>query len=201
MREFSLKEGKLRGGLFSAIGGAVKYVVVPVVIFTMVAAFLAALNGLSDNLGLSMVSDLRNAALILGIPIIFLSFFRGFYPRGSHSRMTFALLTTVMVGIWIWFVMRGGQFQLSATRAELNMDISPLVLLFIFAAALGGLYYVAEMFSYRKEFLEKRTALAPAPGQQPVAEQPRTEGTPAVQVTPEQPTSPASVNQSQKGSP
>jgi len=199
--EFSLKEGKIRGGLFSAIGAALKYVVVPVVIFTMVAAFFSALNDLSDNLGLSLVSDMRNAALILGIPIIFLTFFRGFYPRGSYPRMTFALLTTAMVCVWIWFVMRGGKFQLSATGAELNMDISLLILLFVFAAALGGLYFVAEMFSYRKEYLAKRAAPEPTPSQQPAEEQPKIESTFAEQAPSDQPAIVGSMDQSQKGSP
>lgn len=196
MSEFSLKEGKAWSGAFSAIGAAVKYVVLPLIIFAIVAALFAAANEQDHSLGLTMISDMRNAALILGIPIIFLSFFRGFYPKGSRSRVTFALLTTAMVCIWIWFVMRGGKFQISATHAELNLDISLLVILLIFVAALGGLYYVAEMLSYRKEYLAKRAAQPQTIGPQPASEQPKVEGTPS-----EQPPSAGSVDQPEKGSP
>ena len=198
MNEFSLKEGKIRGGLFSAIGAAVKYVVVPVILFTIIAGFFSALNNMSDNLGLTMIGDMRNAALIIGIPIIFLSFFRGFYSKGSVSRVTFALLTTAMVCIWIWFVMRGGRFQISATSAELNVDVSLLVLLFVFAAALGGLYYVAEVFSYRKDFLTKRAAPPVTSDQGSAAEQPKAAPTPAEQGTSEQPASALNTDDSKK---
>ncbi len=171
MSEFSLKEGKMRGGLFAAIGAAVKYVVVPLVVFSIILSVLSALNDMDENLGLTMIGDMRNAAVIIGIPIVFLAFFRGFYPKGSISRVTFAILATAVICIWIWFVMRGGKFEMSAAIVELNLDISLLILLFIFAAALGGLYFVAEMFSYRKEYLEKRSAPPQTPGQGPEAVQ------------------------------
>lgn len=201
MNEFSLKEGKIRGGLFAAIGAAVKYVVVPLIIFTLILSFFSALNSLDENLGLTMIGDMRNAALIIGIPIIFLAFFRGFYPKGSISRVTFAILTTAMVCIWIWFVMRGGKFQMSATVAELNLDISLLILVFIFVAALGGMYYVAEIFSYRKEYLTKRGAPPQAPGQGPAAEQASSPQTSAEQGQTERPASPGETSETKKQPP
>ncbi|MGD0057056.1 MAG: hypothetical protein ABSB83_04270 [Methanomassiliicoccales archaeon] len=106
-----------------------------------------------------------------------------------------------MVCVWIWFVMRGGRFQISATRAELNLDISLLVLLFILAAGLGGLYYMAEMFSYRKEYLAKKAAPDQISNQVSSAKQPKTEPAPRGQSPSEQPAIPRSTDQSQKGSP
>jgi hypothetical protein len=173
MNEFSLKDGKIRGGLFSAIGASLKSVVVPIIIFTVITGVLSAVNEFNENLGLKMVNDMRNMALMLGLPIVFLSFFRGYYPKGSYSRLTFAIATTIMICVWIWFVMQGGKFQLSASRADLNMDLSGLVLLFVIAAAIGGLYFVAELFSYRKEYLARKVTPVGSPTEQSVIEPPK----------------------------
>lgn len=173
MSEFSLKDGKIRGGLFSAIGASLKYIVVPIIIFSVITGVLSAVSQFNENLGVKMVNDMRNMALILGLPIVFLSFFRGYYPKGSYSRLTFAIATTMMICVWIWFVMRGGMFQLSATRADLNLDLSGLVLLFVVAAAIGGLYFVAELFSYRKEYLARKVTSVGSIAEQSVIEPPK----------------------------
>ncbi|MDD1765838.1 MAG: hypothetical protein LUO84_05235 [Methanomassiliicoccales archaeon] len=187
MNEFSLKDGKIRGGLFSAIGSILKYVIIPVIIFTVIASVLSAVSQFNENLGLKMVDDMRNMALILGLPIVFLSFFRGYYPKGSYSRLTFAIATTIMICVWIWFVMQGGKFQLSATRADLNMDLLGLVLLLVVVAAIGGLYFVAELFSYRKEYLARKvTPVGSLPGQSVIGT-PKTDEPQAEQISSQDP--------------
>jgi hypothetical protein len=187
MSEFSLMDGKIRGGLFSAIGATLKYIVIPVIIFTVITSVLSAVSQFNENLGLKMVNDMRNMALILGLPIVFLSFFRGYYPKGSYSRLTFAIATTMMVCVWLWFVMRGGEFQLSATRADLDLDLSGLVLLFVIAAAIGGLFFVAEFFSYRKEYLARRITPVGSLAGQSVIETPKKDEPQAEQISSQDP--------------
>jgi len=187
MSEFSLKDGKIKGGLFSMIGATLKYVVIPIIIFTVIAGVLSAVSQSNENLGMKMVNDMRNMALILGLPIVFLSFFRGFYPKGSYSRLTFAIASTIMVCVWIWFVMQGGKFQLSATRADLNLDLSGLVLLFVVAAAIGGLYFVAELFSYRKEYLARKITPVDSLAEQSVIETPKKDEPQAEQISSQDP--------------
>lgn len=166
MNEFSLKEGRLRGGILSAIGAAFGYLVVPVVLFSFVYAALTQLASGPDVSGLSTIEEMRNAALLLGLPIIVLVFFRGYYFKGTYSRLVFALVTTAFAAVWIWFVLHEGKFMISVEGASLGADVSAIVLLFVIAAIIGGLYYVAEYLSYRKEYLQKRSG-----GGQPPSEQ------------------------------
>jgi hypothetical protein len=187
MNEFSLKDGRIRGGLFSAIGATLKYIVIPIIIFTVITGVLSAVSEFNENLGVKMVNDMRNMALILGLPIVFLSFFRGYYPKGSYSRLTFAIATMIMICVWIWFMMRGGKFELSATRADLNLDLSGLVLLFVVAAAIGGLYFVAELFSYRKEYLARKITPVGPLAEQSVIEPPKKDEPQAEQISSQDP--------------
>ncbi|MBM4237489.1 MAG: hypothetical protein FJ151_03280 [Euryarchaeota archaeon] len=177
MSEFSFKEGKVGKGTIAAILAAVKYLVVPLIIIGIVTSILAEFAG-------EIIGDIRNAVIILGIPIVVFSFFRGFYPKGSRPRLVFALVAVAFVCLWIFFVLRGGQFGIDAEAVALNLDIFPLVMLFILAAALAGVYFTAEYLSYRKEWLAKRSAPpegAPAspepaaPGEEPAQPAPQPE--------------------------
>jgi hypothetical protein len=108
--------------------------------------------------------------LLIGIPIAILSFFRGFYPKGSISRFTFGAIVVVLACLWIWSVTRGGALALEFDQFGLSISFTGLVLLFILAAALKGVYYLAEMFSYRREWLNARgPANARWPGGEPSA--------------------------------
>ena len=179
MNEFSLKEGRLRGGILSAIGAAFGYLVVPVILFSFVYMALTQLASGADVSGLSTIEEMRNAALLLGLPIVVLVFFRGYYFKGTYSRLVFALVTTAFVAVWIWFVLHEGKFMISVEEASLGADVSAIVLLFIIAAIIGGLYYVAEYLSYRKEYLQKRSDGGQPPSEQ--TKEPSDEGKPTPQ--------------------
>ncbi len=134
----------------------------PLIVIGIVSSFLAAFAG-------EIIGDIWNAVIVLGIPIVVFSFFRGFYPKGSQSRLVFALVTAAFVCLWIFFVLRGGRFDIEVETVAITMDLFPLVMLFVLAAALGGVYYTAEYLSYRKEWLAKRAAPSEV---QPVSPQP-----------------------------
>jgi hypothetical protein len=84
-------------------------------------------------------------------------------------------------------MMRGGKFELSATRADLNLDLSGLVLLFVVAAAIGGLYFVAELFSYRKEYLARKITPVGPLAEQSVIEPPKKDEPQAEQISSQDP--------------
>lgn len=146
MGDFSFKIGKTWKGALASIAAALKYVIVPIIIITIIASLAGELIG-------DYLEAVRNAILIFGIPLIVISFFKGFYPKGSQSRLVFALITTALVCLWIWFVLQGGIFELNVEQVTMTVDYSLLVLLFILVAELGGVYYAGEYLSYRNEYL------------------------------------------------
>jgi membrane protease YdiL (CAAX protease family) len=155
MSEFALGEGSLGRGIGSAVVAAVKYLAVPILLivgFTTLVAE-AGVDELAGQLGIDRITTYL---LVLGIPITALSFFRGYYPKGSRSRMTFGVLVAALVCVWIWVILMGGNLSLDLEEVGLSISFVGLVMLFVLAAALGGVYYVVEMFSYRKEWLTSR---------------------------------------------
>lgn len=148
--EFSLKGGNVNAGIYSAVGGGIKYMIAPLFFLIIVSGLLAQVGqtSLLDNLGLG---EMRFWILVTGIPITILCFFRGFYQKGSISRMLFALGVTAFICIWIWKVTRGGNIALSMSQINVSLAYTGFVYLFLLAAILRGVYYIAEMFSYRRD--------------------------------------------------
>lgn len=163
MNEFSLKIGNAGKGIVSLVIAAAKYVLVPMLLlmaFTNIFAQIEGASTITDQLDLEGV---KFFVLVLGIPITVLSFFRGFYPRGSRSRFAFAATITVLVCAWIWTIMMGGNMTLEIEKVGFSISYVGFVALFILAAALGGVFYFVEMLSYRREWLASREPLAHSP--------------------------------------
>jgi hypothetical protein len=152
LNEFSFSLGKLSKGLVAAAGGLIKYVAVPLVIIYGVIALLESAGGgeFAESLGLN---GLMTWVAVLGIAIAALSFFRGFYPKGSRSRMIFGVASMAAAGAWLWVLAKGGDIALAGGDITLGIDYTGIVLLLLVAVALRGLYFVAEMVSCRKEWL------------------------------------------------
>lgn len=155
MSEFSLRGGSIARGLWSAFVTGIKYIGFPLLIITAFTVLFTQLGTteMGEQLGLER---LANYLVVLGIPITVLSFFRGFYPKGSLSRMIFGVVVAALICVWIWLLMMGGNLSIQFEEFGLTISFVGIVLLFILAATLGGIYYVVEMRSYRQEWLTSR---------------------------------------------
>jgi hypothetical protein len=160
MGDFDVKNGKVSKGMLSSILAAVKYLIIPAVIVTVLISLISSMGG-DQFLPVDQLDTVRSSLIIFAIPVIAISFFVGFYPKGSYSRMTFGIVYVATVCVWLWFAALGGEIETSIEMVGLSVVYTPLLLLFIFALALKALIYVAEAPSYRKEFLrgvEERTS-------------------------------------------
>lgn len=154
MGDFALENGKVSKGIIGAVLAAVKYLVIPVLIVSLI---LATLSDFAEGyLPLEELETIRLSLIVFAIPVIALAFFVGFYPKGSYSRMTFGIIYVASICIWIWLATLGGKIDASIEFVGLALDFTALLLLFIFAASLKSLFYIAEAPSYREEFLKKK---------------------------------------------
>ncbi|MBI0584229.1 MAG: hypothetical protein ISF22_08395 [Methanomassiliicoccus sp.] len=163
MNEFSLKGGSVGRGVAASVLAGIKYLLVPILVITIFSAVLAQAEveniDLEGQLDLGRIMDF---VIYLGTPIVVLSFFRGYYPKGSVSRFTFGVAAAALACVWIWLVMMGGNLALEFDQFGMSIAFVGFVLLFILAAALGGVYCLAEMLSYRREWLASQE-MPPAP--------------------------------------
>lgn len=160
MNEFAFSNGRPLKGVISAVLAAVKYLVIPTVLITIAISILSGVD--AEGIPLESLEGIRTSVIVFSIPVVLMAFFLGFYPRGSYSRMTFGLIYVVFICLWLWFAFQGGEISAGAGELAVGVNYSPLLLLFIFAAALKGVYYLAEVPSFRQEFLEKK-GLPPSP--------------------------------------
>jgi hypothetical protein len=105
-------------------------------------------DSLSGLLGTTMA-----LLFFVGIPIAVLSFFKGFYPKGSFSRMSFSIAIVALLDLWIWFATLQGRFQADMGNVRIDINYQPYVLLIILGVSLWAIYYVVELVSYRKDWI------------------------------------------------
>lgn len=147
-----------------------KFVIFPLLIIIILGAVIQStqgmLQGLTDRvggnanslfgLGSATLDRLSTLLLFIGLPIAVVSFFKGFYPKGSVSRLTFALIIVALICAWIYVAALGGHISVSmdvfSSNIHFNLNLEPLLWLFIFAAALWGIYWAVEAFIYRKDW-------------------------------------------------
>jgi len=175
MGDFALENGKVSKGVLSSVLAAVKYLVIPAILVTILISIITGLGG-DEYLPMSQLETVRTSLIIFALPAIAIAFFVGFYPKGSYSRMTFGIAYVAMVCVWLWFAALEGSIETSVEMVGIGLIFTPLLLLFIFALSLKALIYVAEAPSFRAEFLKMREErmAGTSPAEAPVAAVPNT---------------------------
>jgi hypothetical protein len=173
-QDFRPRYGRFLPGMTEADKALLNFVIFPLLFIILLGAVIQStqgmLQGLADRtggntdslfgLGSATLDRLGNLMLFIGIPIAVLSFFKGFYPKGSVSRLTFALVVVALVCAWIFIAALGGHVSVSMdvlnSNTHFNLNFEPLLWLFIIAAALWGIYWAVEAFIYRKDWKQNR---------------------------------------------
>jgi hypothetical protein len=160
--DFRFRYGRFTNGIRMASGAMIRFVIIPVAIVIIIQSLISSMgNTMTDQLS-STLGSTMTLLFLVGIPIAVLSFFKGFYPKGSVSRMGFSMAIVALLDLWIWFATLQGRFQADLGTVQVNVDYQPYVLLLILGVSLWALYYLVEMISYRKDWI--------AQGFQPVNE-------------------------------
>ena len=151
--DFRFRYGRLTKGIKMARGALLRYVILPVSIVIIIKALISAMgNTITDQLSETLGATV-SLLLLVGIPIAVLSFFKGFYPKGSVSRMSFSIVIVALLDLWIWFASLQGRFRADLEMIQVDVNYQPYVLLLIFGASLWAIYYVVELVSYRKDWI------------------------------------------------
>jgi hypothetical protein len=167
-QDFRPRYGRFLPGMTEADKALLKYVIFPLLFIILLGGAIQAtqgmLSGLTDRmggnglleLGSATLDRLANLLLFIGLPIAVLSFFKGFYPKGSVSRLAFALVIVGLICAWIFVAALGGHVSVSmdvlGSNIHFNLNFEPLLWLFIIAAALWGIYWAVEAMTYRKDW-------------------------------------------------
>jgi hypothetical protein len=170
--DFRPRYGHFLSGMAEADKALLQYVIFPLLVIILLGAIIQSTQGFLESmtgtagantsglfgLGSATLDRLGTLLLFIGLPIAVMSFFKGFYPKGSVSRLTFALIVVALVCAWIFFAALGGHISVSmnVSGSDIHFDLNYLTLLwlFIFAAALWGVYWAVEAYIYRKDWIQ-----------------------------------------------
>jgi ABC-type multidrug transport system fused ATPase/permease subunit len=169
-QDFLPRYGRFLSGMAEADRALLWYVIFPLLIVILLGGVIQSTQGLLQSmtgtaganasglfgLGSATLDRLSTLLLFIGLPIAVMSFFKGFYPKGSVSRLTFALIVVALICVWIYVAALGGHISVSmnVSGSDIHFDLNYEILLwiFIFAAALWGIYWAVEAYIYRKDW-------------------------------------------------
>ena len=169
-QDFRPRYGRFLTGMAEADKALLQYVIFPLLIIILLGAVIQSTQGMLEGmsgtagsnanglfgLGSATLDRLSMLLLFIGLPVAVLSFFKGFYPKGSVSRLTFALIIVALICAWIFIAALGGHITVAmdvmSTNIHFNLNYEPLLWLFIFASALWGIYWAVEAYIYRKDW-------------------------------------------------
>ncbi len=170
--DFRPRYGRFLAGMTEASKALIKFVIFPLIFIAILGAVIQSTQGAVEGLigqaggnadglfglGSATLERLSTLLLLIGLPIAVLSFFKGFYPKGSVSRLTFALVIVALICIWIFYAALGGHINATIDMGQmnihLNLNFELLLWLFIIGAALWGIYWAVEALVYRKDWKE-----------------------------------------------
>lgn len=151
--EFDKKHFSLVKGGLTATAHALKYLVIPYVLFAVGLMVLAGQDG-PQRVG-DLLRDLQTLVLIFGIVLTVLGFFKGAYPKGSYSRFLFGITASVLVIVYVFSLLLDGRTEDIIAQEVFELDLYLLFIRFFFPALLAVLMQFGEFADHRRQFLER----------------------------------------------
>jgi hypothetical protein len=153
MGEFDLRLGSASSAASTAnkiIGRLIVRLALAFLFFIWVMSLLG-LNSTPDGAGyLDILVNMLGVGLLLGIPMVVLAWFKGFYPKGTISRTVFDLglsLTFVLL-VLMTFALSG--LPQAARGAEIDFPIRPIMIALALWAAIDILRALGEYGDERR---------------------------------------------------
>ncbi len=156
MEDFKLKYGTVNKGIVAASIAAILLIVVPTVIALILRSRIS-----TPSLGPELLS-LIQLIVLLGIPVAAASFFRGYYRKGSLARMTFGLVETGLVLVYLSVLLLSSNLPQVLDLLQYHPDLSSIYLALLYLVALWAFGFVIELFWFKEEWLKSIDAEIPA---------------------------------------
>jgi hypothetical protein len=148
MEDFKFKHGTMVKGIVATTITAVLLIVIPVVL-----ALILRSRTSTPGLG-SELASLIQLIVLLGIPVAAASFFRGFYKKGGLARMTFGLVETGLVMLYLSVLLLSSNLPQVLDLLQYHPDLTSIYLVLLYLVALLAFGYVVELFWFKEEWLK-----------------------------------------------
>jgi hypothetical protein len=155
--EFDLRVGDTVPGLASAERYILRNLLRTQLILIVLIGFLYICgfdrSGIEGRF-LQVVMDITALFLFMGIPLVILAFFKGYYPKGTRSRVFFNLATSLLYLFLLFWVFVGSGLDQFLLDNGLNVPLFPMALAIVIWAAIEVLLANAEFDEERANWLQ-----------------------------------------------
>ena len=169
-RDFSLKCGSVSGSFLSFCVAIVKYIIIPLALITLIDKVGASILGSFSSGTLDFGVILQEFTIyirkfmVYSIPLLFLSIFIGYYPKGNYARIPFEFISAVYLAFILLLFTNGGYLDLHLDGSSLGIaelesaDVTLVVTSFVYILATisiaKGFLAFAEFADCRKKYLK-----------------------------------------------
>jgi len=150
--EFSWKHANLNKGIVSAALHGVKYLVLPLVLIMFASTALSNFD--APRAIETMLLEIQTLVLIFGTVLLVLGFFKGAYPKGSYSRLTFGMTVAVLAIFYAFSLLLDGRLEEELADAMFELDLYLLFALYFIGAAFNVLVQFGEFVDHRRSWME-----------------------------------------------
>jgi len=96
----------------------------------------------------------RIAAAIapIGLLIVIISFFFGYYPRGCFGRLVLGMAIAAVILLYVMAIFMNGELETAFRNSGLKIGLEPILSLFLFYAAISFIVPICELVDYRRKW-------------------------------------------------
>ena len=163
--EFSWKNANLNKGIISAALHGVKYLVLPLVLIMFASTALSNFD--APRAIETMLLEIQTLVLIFGAVLLVLGFFKGAYPKGSYSRLSFGMTVAVLAIFYAFSLLLDGRLEKEFADTLFELDLDLLFALYFIGAAFNILVQFGEFIDHRRAWMEGTEYAAPREKEDP----------------------------------
>ncbi len=156
--EFDWKHANVGQGAVSAVLHALKYLVILLILVSVGLMLLARDDGPARFR--SVLQEMQFLVLVFGLVLTMLGFFRGAYPKGSYSRLTFGMSVAVLAIIYVFMLLLGGGLQEAIAHDLFDLDLKLIFTLYFVSAMFTVFMQLGEFVDHRHPWLEGSAQIA-----------------------------------------
>ncbi len=143
--EFSLRIGSLDAARRSMVIGYLTLILLPAIVVLLIISQVDAQSSLGARRFQASLESMLWAIAMLGVPMVAVSWFHGFYPRGSLSRFVSGSVFAFLFGLWLALILIASDVQGAVAESGVALKLNWLLVVvcltsvFVFARAASEL--------------------------------------------------------------
>ena len=151
--DFNYRMGKIGDGAETSRKAYIGWMLVPIILLSLLAGVLDDTTSITNNLALANEMTRIAAAIApIGLLIVIISFFFGYYPRGCFGRLVLGMAIAAVILLYVMAIFMNGELETAFRNSGLKIGLEPILSLFLFYAAISFIVPICELVDNRRKW-------------------------------------------------